>query len=113
MTPLYVGRTFAENNALMTRLASHHRDDRKGARWDRFSWFGFRRVDDDGQLVEANANVSTALLITFLEAVMIEAFLPPLNSRGGDLLGTMYEQVEDKALVERRRDEIRRWLGPD
>ena len=110
MIPLYVGRTFAENNALMTRLVRHHRDDRKGARWDKFSWFGFRRVGRDGQLVATNTNVSTDLLITFLEAVMIEAFLPPLNNKGGDLLGTMYEQVEDEALVDRRKDKFRRWL---
>lgn len=110
MAPLYVGRTFAENNALMTRLVSHHRDDRKGARWDKFSWFGFRRVGDDGQLVAAHTNVSTDLLITVLEAVMIEAFLPPLNNRGGDLLGTMYEQVEDEALVEKRNADFQKMI---
>ena len=110
MTPLYVGRTIAEDRALMTRLVSHHRDDRKGARWDKFSWFGFRRVGNNGQLVATNANVSTDLLITFLEAVMIEAFLPPLNNRGGDLLGTMYEQVEDGALVEKRNADFRKMV---
>ena len=107
MAPVYVGRTAAENNALMTRLVSHHNDDRKGARWDRFSWFGFRPVGDDGQLVTTDTSVSTDLLITFLEAVMIEAFLPPLNNKGGELLGTMYEQVEDEALVEKRNSDFR------
>ena len=36
MTPVYVGRTTAESNALLGRLSSHHNDDRKGARWDIF-----------------------------------------------------------------------------
>ena len=110
MTPLCVGRTFAEDRALITRLVSHHGDDRKGARWDRFSWFGFRRVGKDGQLAAANTNVSTDLLITFLEAVMIEAFLPPLNNRGGDLLGTMYDQIEDEALAEKRNADFQKMI---
>ena len=66
MTPVYVGRTTAESNALMGRLTSHHNDDRKAARWDKFSWFGFRRVMTAA--VTADANVSSDLLITFLEA---------------------------------------------
>ena len=76
-----------------------------------FSWFGFRRVGDDGNFVTTDASVSTDLLITFLEAVMIESFLPPLNNKGGDLLGTMYEQVEDPDLVSRREAEFRRMVG--
>ena len=111
MTPVYVGRTTAESNALMTRLVSHHNDDRKSARWDKFSWFGFRPVGENNQLVTTNASVSTDLLITFMEAVMIEAFLPPLNNKGGDLLGTMYEQVEDPDLASRREAEFRRRVG--
>ena len=111
MTPVYVGRTTAENNALLTRLVSHHNDDRKSARWDKFSWFGFRPVSDDNQLVTTDASVSTDLLITFMEAVMIEAFLPPLNNKGGDLLGTMYEQVEDPDLISRRNAEFRKMVG--
>ena len=111
MTPVYVGRTTAESNALMTRLVSHHNDDRKSARWDKFSWFGFRPVGENNQLVTTDASVSTDLLITFMEAVMIEAFLPPLNNKGGDLLGTMYEQVEDPELVSRRNAEFRQMVG--
>ena len=111
MTPVYVGRTTAESNALLGRLVSHNNDDRKGARWDKFSWFGFRPVGDDGNLVTTDASVSTDLLITFLEAVMIEAFLPPLNNKGGDLLGTMYEQVEDPDLISRRDAEFRQMVG--
>ena len=111
MTPVYVGRTTAENNALLTRLVSHHNDDRKSARWDKFSWFGFRPVGDDNQLVTTDTSVSTDLLITFMEAVMIEAFLPPLNNKGGDLLGTMYEQVEDPDLISRRNAEFRQMVG--
>ena len=46
-------------------------------------------------------------MIAVLEAVMIEAFIPPLNDKGGELMGTMYRQVEDPAPVEQREEELR------
>ncbi len=51
------------------------------------------------------------MMITILEAVMIEAFIPPLNDKGGDLMGTMYRQIEDPSLVEQRDVELRRMVG--
>ena len=42
---------------------------------------------------------------------MIEAFLPPLNNKGGDLLGTMYEQVEDPDLISRGKQSSAGWWG--
>ena len=112
LTPVYVGQTTARNNALITRLKAHNSNDRRGSRWDKFSWFGFRPVGADGNLeTDDDATVSIELLITFMEAVMIEAFIPPMNDRGGDLLGTLYEQVEDEELLNLREDEFRQRVG--
>ena len=51
------------------------------------------------------------MMITILEAVIIEAFILPLNDKGGELMGTMYHQVEDPSLVEQRDAELRRMVG--
>ena len=50
-------------------------------------------------------------MIAILEAVMIEAFIPPLNDKGGELMGTMYRQVGDPSPVEQRDEELRRMAG--
>lgn len=102
-SPVYVGRTIRNN--LFGRLSDHNAGDRRGARWDRFSWFGFRAVNEDGTLSSESANITTEMLITILEAVMIEGFTPPLNDKGGDLLGTIYRQVEAPELTVQRRNE--------
>ncbi len=101
-TPMYVGRTKAESNALLTRLLDHHSGDRRGARWNQFSWFGFRPVVDNVVEGDPKTQITIGLLIDVLESVMIEAFIPPLNDKGGDLLGTLYMQVEDPELTNRR-----------
>lgn len=105
---MYVGRT---TDSLMARLRDHNTRDRRNARWDRFSWFGFRQVNEDGTLSDEIATINTQMMITILEAVMIEAFIPPLNDKGGDLMGTLYRQVEDPTLVKEREAEFRRMVG--
>jgi hypothetical protein len=40
-TPIYVGQA---NQSLYSRLKLHHLHDDLAGGWDRFSWFGFRRV---------------------------------------------------------------------
>ena len=105
---MYVGRT---TDSLMARLRDHNTRDRRNARWDRFSWFGFRQVNENGTLSDEIATIDTRMMITILEAVMIEAFIPPLNDKGGDLMGTLYRQVEDDALVKEREAEFRRMVG--
>ena len=104
LTPMYVGRTDKKN--LFGRLEDHNDSDRRRARWDQFSWFGFREISENGTLSNENVDFSTSILITVLESVMIEAFIPPLNDRGGELLGTMYSQVEDPVLVNKREAEF-------
>ena len=109
---MYVGRT---TDSLIERLRAHNdtrnSNDRRNARWDSFSWFGFRQVNEDGSLSDEVATIDTRMMITILEAVIIEAFIPPLNDKGGELMGTMYHQVEDPSLVEQRDAELRRMVG--
>lgn len=97
----YVGRT---TDSLYQRLRLHNSDkDHKSARWDCFSWFGFRDVEDDGKLKPMPAQVKSNRLIDILEAVLIEALEPPINGRRGDHLGTEYNQVTDPEIVETER----------
>ena len=109
MVPMYVGKT--EKDHLFGRLLDHHDGDRRGARWDTFSWFGFREVNEDGSLSERPESFSTDMLITVLETVIIEAFIPPMNDQGGALLGTRYDQVEDPTLVNQRDAEFRQMVA--
>ena len=53
----------------------------------------------------------TSMLITVLEGIMIEAFIPSMNDKGGELMGTLYRQVEDPALIAERLSELRRMVG--
>lgn len=97
----YVGRT---TDNLYQRLRSHNRDH-KSVRWDRFSWFGFRGIDNHtGNLTPMPTEVGPAHLISILESVLIEALEPPVNGRRGDYLGIQYEQVPhpDIALYQSR-----------
>ncbi len=107
LTVMYVGRTSSDNTGLYQRLRQHHSRGPRTARWDEFSWFGFRPVNEDGSLSQNLATFTTSMLIRVLESVMIEALIPPLNNRGGELMGTMYRQVEDPEIKRQREQEIR------
>lgn len=91
---IYVGRA---GDSVYTRLKAHT-SDRMAGRWNRFSWFGLRRVTADGHLVTSRSVWSDAVVISTLEALLIESVEPPLNRRGGDgLAGLEYLQVFDPA----------------
>jgi hypothetical protein len=94
----YVGRTI---DSLYGRLRAHNRDN-KSVRWDRFSWFGFREVADNGQLNAMPPDVDPAHLVSILESVLIEALEPPVNGRRGDFLGLQYEQVPDPIIAQQQ-----------
>lgn len=50
---VYVGQTGGGNQKLLHRLKQHRSDD-LSERWDRFSWFGLRRVLNSGDLSNVN-----------------------------------------------------------
>ena len=73
-------------------------------RWDGFSWFGLRDVDDStGVLKSFTGDFSMSDLITILESVLIEALEPPINGRRGDRMGELYQQVIDPQIQEQMR----------
>ena len=92
---VYVGRTTTDN--LYNRLREH--DKHKSARWNKFSWFGFRGVDDQGKLNAIPTKVNPESLVSVLETVLIEVLNPQDNKRGGDYLGIRYGQVMDPYLA--------------
>ena len=84
---VYAGQTQALRGdaGLYSRLRSHNRDIRKRGRWDTFSWFGFRPIDErTGRLRNAPRTFRTGDVITLVETILIESLLPRLNMRSGD-----------------------------
>jgi hypothetical protein len=65
-------------------------------------------VTKEGKLVEADLqSLSTAVIITTLEALLIEGLEPPQNrKRGEDFSAVEYLQVEDPALKKKQRAAI-------
>ncbi len=84
---VYVGQTFTGKGpaGLYSRLRDHHtdRDRRKSDRWDTFSWFGFKPVDEQGNLLPAPPSAELASVIDVVEAMFIEALMPRLNMQAG------------------------------
>jgi hypothetical protein len=89
---IYIGRA---TDTLYARLKTHT-SDRVGGRWDRFSWFGLRGVEDDGRLSDSKVPWSRDVVIETMEALLIESLEPPLNRRRGDnFSGIEYVQKID------------------
>lgn len=98
---VYVGR--AVERPLGVRL-SEHLKDRLNGRWDRFSWFGLRGVDESGKLTTSDFTANMSQMISLMEALLIEALEPPLNrKRGDDFSEREYLQVDDPQLAARQQ----------
>lgn len=102
---IYVGR--AMKRALGTRLFEHTQD-RLSARWDRFSWFGLRGVNQDGSLAPLDHHTyEPEQLIPAFEAILIEAVEPRQNrKRGDDLALSEYIQIRDPEIETREREQL-------
>jgi hypothetical protein len=100
-TPIYVGQCGLGNQKLLKRLKQHRVDD-LAERWDRFSWFGIRRVKLNGKLSAEvlRVNPSVAMALNHVEAVLIHAIEPPMNGQKGRFghRVTRYVQVRDPRL---------------
>jgi hypothetical protein len=98
---VYVGRT--TDQALATRLRQHTMD-RLNGRWSRFSWFGVFAPSESGALDTAIApQYNLDMLITTMEALLIEGLEPPQNrKRGDDFRAVEFLQVEDPAIEKSR-----------
>lgn len=92
---IYVGQTGAGNQRLFIRLRQHT-IDHLAERWDRFSWFGTRRVTRTHDLAADNdgVHINMPIALNILEAVCIAISEPRLNlqrGRWGD--ATQYYQA--------------------
>jgi hypothetical protein len=98
---VYVGRV--SEPRLGRRLREHTRD-RLSGRWDRFSWFGLRPVGEAGALGQApDGQIGLEVLISTLEALLIEALEPPQNRRQGDGFAALeFIQATDPAIKKQR-----------
>lgn len=76
---IYVGKVTAWSQ-LGSRLRFHLRDGLAG-RWDKFSWYGIRRLNRTGELaaIPQNRNVGPAEIIDTLESLSIVLAEPPRN----------------------------------
>ncbi len=103
---VYVGRT--TDQTLGRRLYQHTLDRLRG-RWDRFSWFGLYEIGLEGALVKNGkyVDLDTSVIITTLEAVMIEGLEPRQNRhRGDDFRAIEFIQSEDPLLAKKKNKAI-------
>ena len=82
MTLPYPTRT--KSQSLLKRLGQHRSDD-LAERWDRFSFFGLKKVLGTNLLGQSNAmrHVKTEHLLNHIEGILIHAIEPPLNRQHG------------------------------
>lgn len=98
---VYVGRIIDRG---LARRLKEHTTDRLEGRWDRFSWFGVRPVEDTGKLSDVpGRTLDLETLIVTMEALLIEAVEPPQNrKRGDDFRAVEFMQVEDPEIKRTR-----------
>jgi len=106
---VYVGK--ADKQSIGYRLQLHRQSWRKGPRWDMFSWFGIcgLRANDKLRSRSSAFHPRTAELIATLEALLIVAIDPRLNSRREKFKNAvrLFQSDTDKpAEVEERLDLI-------
>jgi hypothetical protein len=100
---IYIGRS---TDRPLGRRLYEHTNDRLAVRWDRFSWFGLRPIEDNGTLGDLPPNYEATTIIPALEAILIEALEPRQNrKRGDDLSAVEFIQHEDPAIQRRRMRE--------
>lgn len=97
---IYVGR--ATDRGIGPRL-HQHTHNRLRSRWDRFSWFGLRRVAEDGELCSIAYTPSEEIIAVTLEALLIEGLEPRQNRKRGDgFTAVEYLQAEDPEVARQR-----------
>jgi len=81
---VYIGQAGNKNQKLFQRLKQHRRDALAG-RWNQFSWFGTRKVNDSGLLAaeKEGAHSTHGEVLNHIEAILIHAAEPKQNRQGG------------------------------
>ena len=96
---VYVGQAGSGGHDLFSRL-KQHLTDHLADRWNKFSWFGVRKVNKDGSLSKSqgdlNRNLKADEILNLLEGLMINVIEPPLNKQGARWGGIdQYYQVTE------------------
>lgn len=91
---IYIGQAIEQT---LGKRLKDHTTDRLAGRWDRFSWFGFFPVNEEGKLsseTEFN-NLSIKNIGDILEAILIESIEPRQNRKqGNSFVGLEFLQKE-------------------
>ncbi|HIP33490.1 MAG TPA: hypothetical protein EYG89_01860 [Bacteroidia bacterium] len=107
---IYVGQAIEQS--LGQRL-KNHTTDRLGGRWDRFSWFGFYPIKENGEL-DNGLDLSNVTIKDFgdiLEAILIESIEPRQNRKqGNQFAGIEFLQKEAPEIKKRLKEQIIREL---
>ncbi len=105
LNAIYIGQTGSGDHRLFNRLKDHTCNDLRN-RWRYFSWLGFKKVNNDGKLSEAqhpNSNVSaqTKDFLDEVESVLLQIMEPKLNKQGPRWGGAEeYLQEVDQHILE-------------
>lgn len=84
--PVYIGQAGNGERGLLRRL-NQHETDHLWNRWEYFSWFGFRRVNQNGTLsahddIQKTFKARGSLMLNQIEGALITALEPKLNKQG-------------------------------
>ncbi len=99
---IYVGQ--AVKQPISKRLSEHCKD-RLNGRWDRFSWFGFYGINEDGSIMIEdfkNTIFSMENLANAFEAILIEGLEPRQNRKAGNDFGFEFIQVPDTEMEDEK-----------
>ena len=107
---VYVGKTSAREGGLFQRLHNHHSRQVWSGKWERFSWFGLRRIDEAGTIVDSPDSASKEVVTALMESVLIETLRPSFNNQQGHYMGTLYHQAIDPNIARSRAQAILRPL---
>lgn len=102
MEPVYVGQTGSSTKRLFDRLKDHT-SDHLWNRWEYFSWFGLRKVNQDGSLSaydksERKYSVGVPDALNELEGILIRVLEPRLNKQGprwNKNVEEFYQEIEE------------------
>lgn len=112
LRPVYVGQAGNGQSTLFNRLRTHERDHLWN-RWHHFSWFGFRRVNQNGSLsrhddVDRNFSATGQQLLNEIEGALISTLEPKLNKQGAKWKDAQeYYQTVEEGLLELTTNALR------
>lgn len=82
---VYVGQAGSNDQQRLFDRLKQHKADQLADRWAKFSWFGIRSVNKNGELSaeKSKSHPSIGDVLNHIEAILIAAGEPPHNRQGG------------------------------